>query len=59
LHLAIVGHYTHEATLKSPILAQTLELIKTRRQQPHVSLGWWRWAITAIAGNAQVIVKWF
>ncbi|CAM6001301.1 unnamed protein product [Sphagnum balticum] len=59
LHLAIVGHYTHEATLKSPILAQTVELIKTRRQQPHVSLGWWRWAITAIAGNAQVIVKWF
>ena len=59
LRLGVVSHYVHGKHQRSALLDTTVALIKERRQSPFDMPGAWKWAITPLAGNAEVLTKWF
>lgn len=59
LEIAVASQYTHGPNQNSEALLQLRQLIASRRTQPHVSIGWWKWGITMIGGVAEIIVHTF
>lgn len=43
----------------SETLLQLRSLIAARRRTPHAGVGFWRWAITLIAGVSEIVVHFF
>ncbi|VDM38403.1 unnamed protein product [Toxocara canis] len=58
-NIAAATHYAHGKYQYSDTLSQLRTLIKSRRQTPHMAVGWWKWAITVIGGVAEIIVRTF
>lgn len=40
----------------SDTLLQLRSLIVNRRRTPHAGVGFWRWAMTVISGNSEIVV---
>uniref|UniRef100_A0AC34RFV2 Uncharacterized protein n=1 Tax=Panagrolaimus sp. JU765 TaxID=591449 RepID=A0AC34RFV2_9BILA len=59
LELGIATHYAHGPFQNSETLTQLRNLFATRRQTPHHAIGYWKWAITTVGGNSEMIVKFF
>ncbi|CAD5215447.1 unnamed protein product [Bursaphelenchus xylophilus] len=59
LELSVATHYAHGRYQNSPTLFQLRALINTRRQTPHVAVGYWKWAITMIGGSCELVAHLF
>lgn len=56
LELAVATHYVHGKDQNSDTLLQLRSLIVNRRRTPHAGVGFWRWAMTVISGNSEIVV---
>ncbi|CAJ0567445.1 unnamed protein product, partial [Mesorhabditis spiculigera] len=56
LELAVASHHAHGPHQHSETLMQLRELIKSRRQGPQQAIGWWRWGITMVGGNSEIVI---
>ena len=52
--MIIIGPHQNSETL-----AQIRNMINTRRQTPHVAVGYWKWAITHIGGISEMVAQIF
>uniref|UniRef100_A0A915ETZ4 FXNA-like protease n=1 Tax=Ditylenchus dipsaci TaxID=166011 RepID=A0A915ETZ4_9BILA len=59
LEFAVATHYAHGPDQNTETLLQLRALIKSRRETPHAAVGYWKWAITAIAGRSEIVVHQF
>lgn len=59
LELSVATHYAHGPSQYSETLSQLRLLIESRRKTPHLAVGWWKWAITTIAGISEIVVHTF
>uniref|UniRef100_A0A183CBL7 FXNA-like protease n=1 Tax=Globodera pallida TaxID=36090 RepID=A0A183CBL7_GLOPA len=59
LELAVATKYVHGKNQNSETLLQLRSLIANRRRTPHAGVGFWRWAITMIAGVSEIIIHFF
>ncbi|KAL3102316.1 hypothetical protein niasHS_003725 [Heterodera schachtii] len=59
LELAVATKYVHGKNQNSDTLLQLRSLIANRRRTPHAGVGFWRWAITMIAGVSEIVIHFF
>uniref|UniRef100_A0A914I7J6 FXNA-like protease n=1 Tax=Globodera rostochiensis TaxID=31243 RepID=A0A914I7J6_GLORO len=59
LELAVASKYVHGKNQNSDTLLQLRSLIANRRRTPHAGVGFWRWAITMIAGVSEIVIHFF
>uniref|UniRef100_A0A914E0V7 FXNA-like protease n=1 Tax=Acrobeloides nanus TaxID=290746 RepID=A0A914E0V7_9BILA len=59
LEFAVATHYAHGPHQNSETLSQVRNMINTRRQTPHVAVGYWKWAITHIGSISELVAQIF